>query len=112
MPRPPEVALADRVPPETTELYIDDWLYVGLIPLKAGRMAAQHVHDYDHPTVIPYGRVRAWVDDVLLADLTGPTHITIKAGRQHKFLALTDTLILCCHNLRGEGYPGIEPMEA
>ena len=103
----PEVALADRRPPPVKEFYVDDWLYVGLIPLKKGEVAAQHVHEYDHPTVIPYGTIEAWVNDERLGEFTGPTHLTIKAGEAHRFLAKTDTLILCCHNLRGEGYPAV-----
>jgi quercetin dioxygenase-like cupin family protein len=100
--------IIDKRPPEMTEFYADDWLFVGLIPLKAGEVAQQHVHTYDHPTVIPYGTVRAWDNDVYLGEKSGPTYFTIKAHHKHRFYAVTDTLICCCHNLRGEGYPATE----
>ena len=105
--RPPEIALAERRPPEVTEFYADDWLYLGLIPLKAGQAAVQHVHDYDHPTVVAVGTIRAWVDGADIGEFTAPTYVSIKAGSEHRFLAVTDALLFCAHNLRGKGYPAV-----
>lgn len=103
----PTVRVEDRHPPETKEFYVDDWLYVGLIPLRAGEVAAQHVHDLDHPTLIVSGTVQAWADGKDLGDFIAPTYVTIRAGIRHSFLAKSDALICCCHNLRGEGYPAV-----
>jgi quercetin dioxygenase-like cupin family protein len=103
----PEVAPHDRLPAGMSEYYVDDWLFVGLLPLKKGQIIEQHVHTYDHPTVVPYGTVHLWVDGEDKGEITGPTYATIKAGQRHRFVAVSDTMILCCHNLRGEGYPAI-----
>ena len=106
-------AIRDAQPAEMAEFYIDDWLFVGTIPLKAGFLAGQHVHEYDHPTFVAHGTIRVWVNDEDRGEVTAPGHVTIKAGERHKFLAVTDAVILCIHNLRGEGYPAIrEKVEA
>lgn len=92
-------------PPEVKEFYVDDWLYLGLMPMKAGQVGTQHVHEYEHPTVVCYGTVSLKVDGRLIGRFVGPTYVTIKAGEQHEFTAETDALLICAHNLRGEGYP-------
>lgn len=103
--RQPEIV--ERRPAEMKEFYADDWLFVGVIPLKAGEAAEQHVHEYDHPSVVATGTIRVWVDGEDKGLFVAPTYVTIRAGQQHRFLAVTDALILCCHNLRGEGYPAL-----
>lgn len=104
----PEVALEDRRPAEMKEFYVDDWLFVGLIPLKAGEVMQQHVHTYDHATVVAAGTIQVWVEGKFTKEYVAPTYVTIRAKEAHRFLAVTDALVLCCHNLRGEGYPAIE----
>jgi quercetin dioxygenase-like cupin family protein len=48
--------------------------------------------------------VRVWQDDTEPTEFHAPAMITIPAGSQHKFMALTDDVVLCClHNLRGTG---------
>lgn len=89
------------------QLYVDDWLWTKLIPLKAGEKAEQHVHQFDHPTIVATGAIKVWIDGAYQGVAFSPSIITIKAHQRHEFLAIADTVICCVHNLRGEGYPAI-----
>ena len=103
----PEVALKDRRPAPGEEMFYDDWLWVKPIPLKAGEVCEQHVHLHDHASLVATGTVRLWVDGQDRGEVSAPKIVKINALAQHKFLAVTDAVIVCIHNLRGEGYPAI-----
>ncbi len=71
---------------------------------KARTVNSQHVHVHDHITLVSSGSVRVWQDHAEPTEFHAPAMITIPAGSQHKFMALTDDVVLCClHNLRGTG---------
>ena len=90
------------------EFYVDEWLWTKIYSFRAGELIVQHVHEWDHPTIVAVGKVRFWIDDEDRGVLEAPKVVTIRAGQQHKFLALTDAVICCVHNLRGEGYPAVK----
>jgi len=106
---PTETAIADvhQMRPGDGEFYVDDWLWLKQYPLKAGERVDQHVHLFDHVTVIAVGTVRLTIDGVDQGEIVAPKPVTIRALAQHSMVALTDALIFCVHNLRGEGYPAI-----
>jgi len=71
---------------------------------KAHTIIGQHVHVHDHITLVSSGSVRVCQDHQEPAEFHAPAMITIPAGSKHKFMALTDDVVLCClHNLRGTG---------
>jgi quercetin dioxygenase-like cupin family protein len=71
---------------------------------RAGVMAAQHAHQWDHTTLLAVGAIRVWRDGV--ADpqtYRGPHSLFIPAGVKHAFLIMADnTLLYCIHNLHGK----------
>lgn len=70
------------------------------IPL-ALTILAQHVHDYDHLTLVASGAVKVWRDGKVMGEFSAGEALTIKAGIAHGFQALEDdTVIYCIH---GEG---------
>lgn len=81
-----------------------DGIFIKQIRLdRKGYTVPQHVHAYDHHSMLATGAVRAWADGELLGDFVAPRPIFIAAGKQHTFLALEDrTLLYCVHNLHGE----------
>jgi quercetin dioxygenase-like cupin family protein len=65
-----------------------------------GSVIWQHVHTYDHLSLLARGSVEVWIDGELTGQKHAPDHMEIKAGVAHKFVTLTpDTLIYCVHNL-------------
>ena len=103
----PQVAPADRRQPLALDLYLDDWLFVKPIALKAGEACEEHVHVEDHATFLAFGSMRVWMDGQDQGEVTGPKIIKVRGGTKHQFLAVTDALFCCIWNLRGEGYPAI-----
>jgi hypothetical protein len=110
---PTEMAVADvhQLRPGDGEFYVDDWLWLKQYALKAGEMVAQHVHMHDHVTVVAVGTVRLTIDGVDQGEIVAPRPVSIRALAQHSMVAVTDALIFCVHNLRGEGYPALVDME-
>lgn len=69
---------------------------------KTGMIAAKHVHDYSHHTMLAHGSIRVWIDGQQCEDIKAPRPIFVEAGRQHSFQALEDeTVLYCIHNLHG-----------
>lgn len=91
--------------PVSVEFACADDVFVKTIPLKSrGLYVPQHAHTYDHTSFVAAGAVRAWKDGVLMGDFVAPCAIFIAAGAKHTFLSLaSDTLVLCIHNVHGEG---------
>lgn len=90
-----------RPPPVVEEMdfrMVDD-IFVKYTSSKRGNFLVQHVHEYDHLTMIATGMVRLWVDDVIVGDFQAPAPIEIKAGKKHQFFALTDCTIYCIHRM-------------
>src|SRR5690348_14037165 len=76
------------------------------IPRK-GTLIPQHVHKYDHSTLLARGSVLLWKDPL---DGTrrkcslhrAPAILSIAAGVVHEFQSMEDeTLLYCLHNLKG-----------
>ena len=67
---------------------------------KTGMLVYQHVHEYDHTTLVASGAVRAWASGERLGDFTAPSMLFIAAGELHHFESLTDnTVFYCLHNV-------------
>src|SRR5215472_17049703 len=83
--------------PVTTDIKILDGLFIktAIVP-KAGSMIPQHSHGTDHVTLLAYGSMRVWADDVLLGDYTGPVGILIRARTKHTFCTMTDGVVFAC----------------
>lgn len=62
----------------------------------AGTMVPQHAHVYPHVSLLVSGIIRAWRDDELLGDFHAPATIKIPARAKHRFLSLTDGVVIAC----------------
>jgi quercetin dioxygenase-like cupin family protein len=64
-----------------------------------GTLLPQHSHEWPHISYIVSGVVRVWRGDEQLGDFVGPCAVKIPAQTLHKFLTLSDNVvILCLHN--------------
>lgn len=71
-------------------------LYCKETHIPAGVKLTQHVHAFDHLSILATGRVLVTVDGED-TEHTGPAFLTIKAGKAHEVTALTDTVWACLH---------------
>lgn len=98
--------------PHGVEIHIVDDVFVKqmVIP-KAGTFVPQHVHGYDHLSMLAVGSVVVWRNEANPEICHAPKGITIKAGVRHTFKSLKDnTIIYCIHNAaRAELLVEIEP---
>lgn len=62
----------------------------------AGFVLVQHKHEHDHLSVLASGTVELLVDGER-SEITGPTCVTIRAGKHHGVKALTDVAWYCIH---------------
>lgn len=78
-------------------------VYVIQTLLHPGAEVVQHVHKYDHLSIIPRnGRVELMVEGEDPRTLTGPCSVVIEAGKKHSVRALTPVLWQCIHRIDGE----------
>jgi quercetin dioxygenase-like cupin family protein len=69
---------------------------------KAGYVCPQHVHKYDHHTMLAQGSIRLWKDGKHAGDYSAPIPILIRAGVEHTLMALEkNTICYCIHRLHG-----------
>ncbi|WOB06456.1 hypothetical protein [Piscinibacter gummiphilus] len=61
-----------------------------------GKRLVQHVHPFDHLSVLAVGTVVVEVDGAREV-FVGPRCLTIKAGKAHAVEALTDAVWFCIH---------------
>lgn len=88
--------LADRIN-EDAQRFTGAGVHIIQTLLYPGAQIVQHVHKYDHLSVIPRsGRVELTVDGKVQT-LVGPCSVVIKAGQQHSLRALTPCLWQCIH---------------
>ena len=66
------------------------------LPL-ADMFVPQHVHDYDHATLVCTGRIRGWCDGEWIGDKGPGEAFTITAHRQHHFQSLEPSMLTCIH---------------
>jgi quercetin dioxygenase-like cupin family protein len=60
----------------------------------------QHVHDYDHATLVCAGSVRVWIEHEQQSDYAAGRAVCIKAGKKHHFQTLEpNTRLSCIHEL-------------
>lgn len=64
--------------------------------IPAGQEHEQHVHKFDHLSVLAYGVAEVTVDGATTKHV-GPTCLTIHAGKSHKVRAITDLAWYCIH---------------
>lgn len=88
---------------EGTIEFIDEvcGLYFRSILLKnRGDEVAQHSHSHDHATFVGSGAVVAFVGDKCLGEFWGGQAVPVKAGYEHKFVAIMhDTRLACVHSV-------------
>lgn len=89
-------------PPNDREFITPDGVFIKEMFLaKAGTVVPQHAHTYAHTSFLVAGSVRVWADGEY-RDWVAPKPIVIAARVKHKFVSLTDgVLVLCIHNLNG-----------
>ena len=64
--------------------------------IQKGLVLTQHVHRFDHLSILADGVVTVEVDGVVQV-LTGPAVLTIEAGKEHKVTSLSDVTWFCIH---------------
>ena len=64
--------------------------------IPAGVTLTQHVHKYDHLSILSSGTAVVMVDGVS-TPYTGPRFLNIVAGKAHSVTAVTDVLWFCVH---------------
>jgi quercetin dioxygenase-like cupin family protein len=80
---------------------------------EAGTIVEQHVHAYDHITMIAAGAFRVWKNDVHIGDFEAPTGIIVDAGIKHMFQSLApNSIAYCFHDIRPTGEVEIVPSES
>lgn len=61
----------------------------------AGVMVLQHVHEFDHLSIVGKGRALLTVNDEAPRILEQGTCVNIKAGQKHQVQAITDVTWFC-----------------
>ncbi len=56
----------------------------------------QHVHDYDHLTILVWGRIRVFSAGDDWGIFNAPALIKIPANTPHQFVSLSDNVTLAC----------------
>lgn len=68
-----------------------------------GTLVPQHVHTFDHHSMLAKGSLMVFVGDENIGVFTAPSPIFIRRGVQHSFLSMEkDVILYCIHNLHGE----------
>ncbi len=71
------------------------YLHTTFVP-SAFTMLPQHVHDYDHATLVCTGRVRLWREGAQQEDYGAGQAVEVRAGKKHHFQTLEANTRLCC----------------
>lgn len=75
-------------------------LYFRSILLPKGCRVPQHVHDYDHATLVGSGKAALYVGGILSGIYDAGRAVPIQAGQRHEFEALEDgTRLICVHDV-------------
>jgi len=77
-----------------------------------GTLLPQHAHEFSHISYIVSGVVRVWCEDVELGDFAGPRAIRIEARAKHRFLTLSDNVVILCLHNADRADPDGEPLIA
>lgn len=86
-------------------------LYFRSVLLPLGMRIPQHVHPYDHATLVAQGAASLTVDGRYVGVYYAGQAIEITAGRQHEFMALEHGTRLVCvhHTASAEAASKVEP---
>ena len=76
--------------------FFSDGIYAKQILLLENDTAQTHVHQYDHLSILAYGKVVIAVDGKQLIYIA-PACIEIKAGQAHSILAVENSVFYCIH---------------
>ncbi len=67
--------------------------------LDADTLMPQHAHEHPHISAILSGSVRVWQDEKDIGKFHAPAFVKVPARVKHKFLTLTDNVMIACiHN--------------
>jgi len=76
--------------------HFSNGVYARQMTLPAGHFAVTHAHDYDHLSILASGRAVVETDGETV-EYIAPACIEIKAGINHKVMALEDVVWFCIH---------------
>lgn len=76
--------------------YFGGGVYVKEAVIPAGTLLSQHVHKYDHISILASGTAVVSVDGASETH-TGPACLVISAGKEHKVESVTDVVWFCIH---------------
>jgi len=68
----------------------------------AGTLLPQHAHQHPHLSIIIAGSVQVWRGEQDIGDYHAPATIKIPAHTLHKFLTLSDSVVIACVHAVGE----------
>lgn len=86
----------DVFPAENVKCHLVGGVYAKEIRIPAGFRLMSHRHHYDHLSILASGIVTVTVDGVA-RDYSGPTTLTIAAGKNHEVEAVTEAVWFCIH---------------
>lgn len=66
--------------------------------IRAGRKLMQHLHAFDHISILATGTVAVKAGEADEKYIKGPAHLIIKAGVKHEVRAVTDVVWYCIHS--------------
>jgi hypothetical protein len=95
-------------PPQWVDV-VDD-IYTRVIYLEyKDFVVPQHIHTYEHTTLLAHGSVRLYKNRQWFADYHAPKLIKVEANTEHYFQSLEDHTVICCiHNTHGMDDVSIE----
>lgn len=76
--------------------HFSDGVYIKETFIPAGISLTQHIHSYDHASVLVSGVAIVEVNGVAIT-YDHPTVLQIEAGKKHKVTAVADVIWLCIH---------------
>jgi quercetin dioxygenase-like cupin family protein len=87
----------------TTEIAIYAGIYAKTWTVAdAGSLLPQHAHQHPHLSIIVSGSVRVWRGDEDLGEFRAPAIVRIPAHTFHRFLTITDGVVIACVHAVGE----------
>ena len=87
----------------TTELVIYAGIYAKTWTVAdAGTLLPQHSHAHPHISLLVSGSVKIWQGDAYLGDYHAPAMVKIPAHTFHKFLTLTNRVVIACIHSVGD----------
>jgi len=71
-------------------------IYAKETVIPANNLLVQHIHKFDHLSILAMGSVELVVDEIKTV-IHAPACLTIKAGKHHGIRTLTDAVWYCIH---------------